>query len=93
MDGAPTCVLARCVAAADFGSGIAHELAFGDWQFPSIDLTVSLARPPAGTWILLRSRWLGASGGRTSCVTDLSDVHGRFGEAIQTVLIEARAHQ
>jgi hypothetical protein len=91
IEGNSTSAVARCVAAADFGSGIAHELPFEDWNFPSLDLTVSLARSPVGIWTLLQSRWLGPGGGRASCMSVLSDSHGPFGEAIQTVLIEARA--
>lgn len=89
-DNSPT---ARCIAAADFGSGVAHELGFEAWEFPSLDLTVSLARPPNGIWTLLESRWFGAEGGRTSCLSSLSDLRGPFGTAIQTVLIEPRRHQ
>lgn len=85
--------LVRCVAAADFGSGIAHELSFGAWLFPSLDLTISLARPQCGPWTLLQSRWLDHDGGQTSCVSEISDLHGRVATAIQTVLIEPRPHQ
>lgn len=85
--------LARCAAAADFGSGIAHELDFDTWQFPSLDLTMSLGRSPSGPWTLLRSAWLGTDGGRTSCVTELADLDGPIGTAIQTVLLEPRPHQ
>jgi hypothetical protein len=85
--------LARAVAAADFGSGLAHELAFDAWSFPSLDLHVSLLRPPMGSWTMLESQWLGTGGGRTSCKTRLSDVQGAFGEASQTVLLEPRSHQ
>jgi acyl-coenzyme A thioesterase PaaI-like protein len=82
--------LARAVAAADFGSGIAHELPFDTWSFPSLDLNLFLVRPPVGGWTLLESRWAGADGGRTSCRTLLGDAEGGFGEAGQTVLLEAR---
>lgn len=88
--GRSTSPLTRCVAAADFGSGIAHELPFNDWHFPSLDLTVSLARPPIGIWTRLQSRWLAVGSGRATCVSVLSDTQGPFGEAIQTVLIERR---
>ncbi|HEX8532916.1 MAG TPA: thioesterase family protein [Allosphingosinicella sp.] len=91
--GADTSPVARCIAAADFGSGVAHELSFEAWEFPSLDLTVSLARPPNGSWTLLESRWLRAQGGRTSCLSSLSDLQGPFGTAIQTVLIEPRRNQ
>lgn len=93
LAGASPSALVRCVAAADFGSGIAHELDFESWQFPSLDLTVGLARMPAGPWIRLQSRWLDSDGGRTACVTALGDVHGPFGEAVQTVFLEPRPHQ
>ena len=87
----PASAAVRTVAAADFGSGIAHALAFSDWRFPTLDLTVAFARPPQGEWIFLQSRWMGVSAGRTTCVTRLGDKHGPFGQALQTVLIEPRA--
>lgn len=84
---------AAVVAAADFGSGIANDLPFEQWRFPSLDLSVSLVRPPAGEWVRLQSRWLAISEGRTTCLTVLSDRHGDLGHASQTVMIEPRAHQ
>lgn len=89
----PSSPLERAVACADFGSGIAHQLDFADWLFPSLDLSINFARQPVGDWIRLQSRWIGAVGGHTCCSTSLGDLSGAFGHAMQTVLIEPRDHQ
>jgi acyl-coenzyme A thioesterase PaaI-like protein len=91
IEGAHADAVDNAVAIADFGSGIAHELPFTEWLFPTLDLTVSFARPPCGAWTLLEARWLGSAAGRAICVTQLGDARGAFGQALQTMLIERRA--
>lgn len=85
--------IARAVASADFGSGIAADLSFEDWNFPSLDLSVGFVRPPEGEWILLESHWLPHARGRTICVTVLGDCVGTFGHATHTVMINPRPAQ
>lgn len=83
----------RAVASADFGSGIAADLSFEDWTFPSLDLSVGFVRPPEGEWILLESHWLPHASGRTVCVTVLGDCIGTFGHATHSVMINPRSAQ
>ncbi|MES2834652.1 MAG: thioesterase family protein [Pseudomonadota bacterium] len=85
--------IGRAVASADFGSGIAADLSFEDWTFPSLDLSVGFVRPPEGGWILLKSHWLPHAGGRTVCVTVLGDCVGTFGHATHSVMINPRSAQ
>ncbi|HYD27244.1 thioesterase family protein [Brevundimonas sp.] len=85
--------VARAVASADFASGIAADLSFRDWTYPSLDLSIGFLRPPEAGWILLQSHWLPHAGGRTVCVTVLGDCIGPFAHATQTVMINARSGQ
>jgi len=85
--------IARAVAAADFASGIAADLSFQDWTYPSLDLSVGFVRPPEGGWILLESHWLPHAGGRTVCVTVLGDCIGTFAHATQSIMINPRPAQ
>lgn len=74
-------------------SGIAADLSFLDWTYPSLDLSVGFVRPPEGGWILLESHCLPHVGGRTVCVTALSDCLGPFAQATQTLMIDRRVAQ
>lgn len=85
--------IARAVASADFGGGIAADLSFEDWTFPSLDLSAGFVRPPEGEWILLESHWLPHASGRAVCVTVLGDCVGTFGHATHSVLINPRSAQ
>lgn len=50
----------------------------------------SLARPPAGDWILLDSEsWIGPDGTGLAA-SKLADVNGYFGRAVQSLAIEKR---
>ncbi len=89
----PPSPAAAAVAAADFASGIAADLPFQDWTYPSLDLSIGFVRPPEGGWILLESHWLGHVRGRSVCATSLSDCIGPFAQATQTVLIDRREAQ
>lgn len=53
IEGAATSQVMRAVVAADFSNGSSAVLPFEHWTFLNADLTVSLARPPVGDWILL----------------------------------------
>lgn len=85
--------IAMAVASADFASGIAADLPFQDWTYPSLDLSVGFVRPPEGGWILLESHWLPHERGRTVCITVLGDCIGTFGHATQSVMINPRTAQ
>lgn len=84
---------ARLVAAADFANGIAGVLPFDQWLYPTVDLSVSLLRQPAGAWLLIDAEtWIGAEG-RSLCRAGLGDARGWFGSATQTALLEARLRE
>lgn len=80
----------RAAAVADFSNGIAPVLPFSDWTFLNPDLTISLARAPVGEWIFSDAEtWAGADGTGLA-MTRLADVHGYFGRAVQSLLLEKR---
>jgi hypothetical protein len=80
----------RAVVAADFCNGTAPSLDFRDWIFLNADLTVNMAREPAGEWILLDGEsWIGPDGTGLA-MARLADQHGTFGRAIQSLVVEKR---
>ena len=80
----------RAAAAADLGNGLSSVLRQRDWLYINPDLTVQLARPPAGEWIALRSVTYPGTTGAGVAESALYDAAGRFGRATQSLLIEAR---
>ncbi len=78
----------RAVAAADFGNGLAHPVAFGEYLFANCDLNVSLLREPVGEWIGLRSRTEVDATGAGLTTTDVFDRQGRVGSASQTLYVD-----
>ncbi|MET0708460.1 MAG: thioesterase family protein [Tardiphaga sp.] len=90
IEGAATSQVMRAVVAADFSNGTSAALPFEQWTFLNADLSVSLARPPVGDWILLDSEsWIGP-GGAGLAASKLADVNGYFGRAVQSLVIEKR---
>jgi hypothetical protein len=80
----------RAVIAADFSNATSTMLSFDEWTFLNADLTVSLARPPVGDWVLLDSEsWIGPDGSGLAA-SKLADVNGYFGRAVQSLVIEKR---
>lgn len=78
----------RAAAAADFGNGLAHPVAFGEYLFANCDLNVSTFRDPVGEWIGLVSRTDVDPVGSGLTTTDLHDRRGRFGAATQSLYID-----
>jgi len=90
IDGIETTPAMRAAIAADFCNGVSSVLDFAKWTFINGDLTMSLARPPVGEWILLDAvSWLGSEGGGIA-FGKLADRHGYFGRAVQSLVIEPR---
>ena len=80
----------RAVVASDFCNGTSAALDFRQWTFLNADLTVSLAREPAGEWILVDAdSWIGPDGAGLA-MARLADERGYFGRAIQSLVIEKR---
>jgi acyl-Coa thioesterase superfamily protein/acyl-CoA thioesterase superfamily protein len=90
IEGAAVSQAVRAVVAADFCNGTSAALDFRQWSFLNADLTVSLAREPVGEWILLDAEsWIGPDGAGLA-MARLADVHGYFGRAAQSLVIEKR---
>lgn len=80
----------RVAAAADFGNGLSWVLPPEGWRFLNPDLTIHLARPPAGEWIGLRSTTYPGSVGGGFAETALYDRDGRIGRSVQSLLLEPK---
>lgn len=78
----------RAVSAADFGNGVAHPVAFGEYLFINCDLNVSILREPAGEWIGLDSRTEVDPNGSGLTSTKLFDESGQFGVASQILYVD-----
>ena len=90
VDDAATTPLMRAALTADFCNGTGAMLDIHDWVFPNADLTLHLARPPEGDWILLEAdNWIGPDGVGVASGR-LADTHGEFGRVTQTLVVARR---
>lgn len=84
--------LQRVGAAADFPNGISSVVPWaGEWLFINPDLTVTLARPPAGEWVALDARTVPGDDGIGFAEARLFDERGRIGRATQSLLFDRRS--
>lgn len=90
VEGAPNSQVMRTVLAADCTNGVSSVLDFTKWTFLNADLTVSFAREPVGEWILLNSEMTLGRDGAGLAVSRLGDMHGYFGRAVQSLVVEPR---
>ncbi len=90
VEGADISPVMRAIIAADFCNGTSAVVPFDSWTFINADLTLSLARYPVGEWILLDSETWAGPDGAAIAFARLADVHGTFGRASQSVLLEPR---
>jgi hypothetical protein len=87
----PTTPVQRALAAADFGNGFSAVLEWDAWSFINPDLTVYFERDPVGEWIALDALTRLAGDGTGLAESVLFDERGRFGRAVQALLIQPRA--
>ncbi len=80
----------RAAAAADFGNGISRELDFTTHLFVNTDLTMHLAREPAGEWIGLDARTEHGPEGTALAHSTLHDLAGPVGLAAQSLYVAPR---
>ena len=80
----------RTLLVADSGSGVGAVLDPARFIFINVDLTVVLPRDPAGEWLLLEAITTTSPRGTGLAETALSDRSGRYGTALQTLLVEPR---
>jgi acyl-CoA thioesterase len=90
VEGEDPSPLCRLIVAADSGNGISAVLPFRDHLFANIDLSVHLAREPAGEWICLDARTRVSSDGIGFTESSLWDEGGRIGVATQSLLVARR---
>jgi len=90
VDGVPTSPLARLVASADFGNGLAAPVPWGGFVFINADLTLHLHRPPLGEWIGMRSRTHVDEGGAALAESRLYDESGPVGRSLQSLVLARR---
>jgi hypothetical protein len=82
--------MCRALLLADSGSGVSAALDPVRFLFINVDLTVILPRDPAGEWLLLDAVTTIGGVGTGLAETAVSDVRGRCGTAIQTLLVAPR---
>jgi len=80
----------RALGAADFGNGFSAVLDWDRWAFINPDLTVYLERDPVGEWIALEAQTRLQPDGTGVAESVLFDQTGRFGRAVQALLIQPR---
>jgi len=82
--------LQRVVAVADSANGVSSALDWRRYQFVNVDLTVQLERLPRGEWVFLDAVTLPQPQGVGTADALLLDGDGRFGRAMQTLLVSVR---
>ena len=87
----PVDLVAYAVAVADFSSAIGMSRDYRRYSFPSVDLTVGLARAPVNDWMLVDASNHDSDLGRATCHSVLSDAQGPFARVVQTNFVEERA--
>jgi acyl-coenzyme A thioesterase PaaI-like protein len=90
VEGATTSPAMRAAVAADCSNGVSSVLDITKWTFLNADLTVSFARPAVGDWILLNSQTTLGRDGAGLAISRLADIHGYFGCATQSLVVEPR---
>ena len=88
--GEPVTPLCRVLAMVDSANGISGELDVSRFLFVPVNLTVSLARHPAGEWVGMSATTSLAGDGAGVTHAHLFDERGMLGEALQTLYVEPR---
>ncbi|RAY16927.1 hypothetical protein DPM19_01820 [Actinomadura craniellae] len=89
--GEPTPGIARVAAAADYASTATNvRLPYGRWTFMNAELSLHVAREPAGPWIGLTSTGVVQPNGCGFSMATLYDSAGRLGQSAQALVVEDR---
>jgi acyl-CoA thioesterase len=87
VEGEAASPLQQAAAVADFGNGLSRVLA-GGWWFINADLTVYFERYPRSDWIALRSRTDIDDDGVGLAQSELFDLEGAIGHALQSLFVD-----
>ncbi len=90
VEGETPSPLVRVLVAADSGNGVSATLAFDRFLFINVDLSVHLARGPAGEWVCLDAVTRTVRDGVGFAEAELWDEHGRIGASAQSLLVARR---
>ena len=90
LDKGETTPLMRAAATGDYCNGFGSTLDFEKWTFINADLTLHFVREPIGEWIKLAANSWISPDGRGLGFGELSDMHGPFGRAVQSLVIAKR---
>jgi hypothetical protein len=90
IDGLEPLPIERVAAAADFGNGISRIVDFAELLFINPDLTVYVHREPVGEWVCLDAVSYIEPHGIGMAKSDLFDVGGPIGVAVQSLVIDTR---
>lgn len=91
--GEDTSPVQRLAIVADSANGLSAELPLSEWLFVPPSLTLTITRPPAGSWINLAVRTLITNSGIGTSLGDIADTDGMIGSLSQPLLIAPRAGQ
>ncbi len=80
--------LQRAIAIGDFCNGISRALDYKRWVFMNPDLTIHLARYPAGEWIALAAESSYGDLGRGVATGTLWDQTGYVGRSTQSLFLD-----
>jgi acyl-CoA thioesterase len=90
LDSRETTPLMRASATGDYCNGFGSSLNFEEWTYINADLTLHFVRDPVGEWIKLEAKSWISPDGRGLGFGELSDQHGPFGRAVQSLVIAPR---
>jgi hypothetical protein len=90
VNGAALTGLQRLLVMVDAANGISASLPMTSWTFVPIDMTVVLARHPAGEWVGMSAATTIGTDGVGYTDTTVFDVHGPVGRALQTLFVAPR---
>jgi len=80
--------LQRVAAVADFANGVTLAGVGNGYTFINPDLTIVVHRLPVGEWIALDASSFPEDAGIGVAESELHDERGRFGRALQTIILE-----
>jgi hypothetical protein len=90
LEGEQLTPLQRALAAADFPNGVSLRLDPARYLSINPEVTVHLHREPEGEWVHLEARTFTSPDGTGVAEGVLSDLRGRFGRSMQSLILEPR---